>query len=200
MVIPSAGQDKALRRLSIGGQSTQGIDVDYVLYDTWKWVAGAEERYRFFTVPRGQAGKTLSDTNMDVSSMVPAGNKMIVYAMKASLFCETDIDEVALKFINSLIFRTCAEIKFPEKTIFIANLSDIMGISRMISGVVTLTLNQPYSDVNVWKGVYPFNKPIELPSTKAFEVYLENYGTVMQGTLTEFYIRISLIGRLERLG
>lgn len=56
------------------------------LYDYQVLAATAVNQQRFFSVPAGQGGKTLTDTNMELSGQLPKGQKFFITGIQVEVY------------------------------------------------------------------------------------------------------------------
>lgn len=60
--------------------------LDYSLYDYQAYAAAGQTQLNFFAVPAGQAGKTLSDTNMQLAAQLPANLSFVIQGIEVEFF------------------------------------------------------------------------------------------------------------------
>lgn len=60
------------------------------LYDYQTYAAAGQTSLNFFQVPKGQAGKTIQDTNMDTAGSLPNGKEFLIQAIEVAFFPGAD--------------------------------------------------------------------------------------------------------------
>lgn len=70
-------------------------EISWSLYDFAAYAAAGQSSLSFFQNPIGQAGKTLSDTNMEAAGQIPRGQNFVVEAICVEFFSGATIDGTA---------------------------------------------------------------------------------------------------------
>lgn len=72
------------------------------LYDYQTKAAGTTMSQRFFADPIGQNGKTVVDTNMELSGQIPAGQMFVITGIQVELYPTIDINNADSDFTDAV--------------------------------------------------------------------------------------------------
>lgn len=74
------------------------------LYDTATYLAAGQTELLFFQQPKGQNGKTIADTNMEIAGSLPAGKSFLIEGIGIHLFPTANPSGVAAttNFLNDI--------------------------------------------------------------------------------------------------
>lgn len=187
-----------LQRGSKTGLAVAGYD--YTFFDT-ELINPAVPVFRFFTMPYGQGGKTISDTNMKSPAQMPQGKKFTCRALKVG-FIPHNI-KTGTGLLDIITFYSNTVLKFlvdGKEDIGTWTLSELAGFNFPIAADIN---GDPETDFNTTlrdnvKDHFFFNIPIELPAQQIFEIEATHVGSIGQG-LTNDKLRIMLSGYMENL-
>lgn len=193
----SKGKTSNLARLARGTYGSGGEILDKTLYDT-AVLAAATTVHRLFTIPLGQAGKTLDRTNMTTGGMMPQGQNIAVRAIKVFY---TSLNALATADVQTLytFLRTCtAEIILPGKdSMGEWTLQELMGSALMVASTPTAAGDNIPVISPRFHGIMPLNTPLVLAALTPFEVRLTCH-TASGAALDGDFIGIGLTGTMQR--
>jgi hypothetical protein len=186
----------ALAKLQEGTYGTGGEVIDKTFWDTLV-LASATTVYRMFTVPNGQAGKTLDLTNMISTGQISQGQNHTVNSIFVEYIAKAQRAAADLVKIYSVLNHTTVEIEIPGKD----NLGDwtlaqIMGAAFVVPFAAAATINQPMIQPQ-FNGVLHLKVPIVLSALTSFAVKVVPQ-VATDAALDGDFIRIGLRGILKR--
>lgn len=192
---------QALQDRSSYSKTTQEI-LTWSYYDRMK-IDGTTPTLvnRLFTIPLGQAGKTLADTNLPNASQLPQGQSFQVNAIKVFYFSRAVRSTANIQQIYTLLQDTVLELIVPGKdTLGTWTLEEIMGSSTMIALTPTAAGdNIPLIQPN-YVGVKRLKRPWVIGAVQTFEVRLTTVAaTSMPAALDNDKLKIALCGILNRM-
>jgi hypothetical protein len=176
---------------------TAGEVLDWTYYDTLALVS-TTLMHRFFTVPLGQAGKTLADTNLTNGSQLPQGQNMKVHGLKACIVSAA-LATVEIAYMYNMLNSTTIEFIVPGKdSLGTWRLAEIMGSSFLVPLIPTTAGdNLPLNKCD-FKPVFPLNFPIKIGAIQTFEVRM-THQVAPNAALDATKICFGLRGRLVRM-
>jgi len=186
-----------LTKMQAGTYGAGGEKLDYSYYDSYT-LSSATLVYRFFTIPLGQANKTLDRTNMITAGQLPQGQHFTIHAIKVLLTSYEPIDGAGVQSYYNFITKTTLEFVIPGKdTLGTWTLQEVLGMSSNIS--VLPAVPGDFEDINRprYHGVFPLNTPIVLAALTPFEVRATHHTAVAEA-LDGVKFMISLNGKLVR--
>jgi len=185
--------NEALLNQQSGTYSLQGEGLDFMYYDS-VLLDNAILQHRLFTLPRGQAGKTLARTNMKTAAQVPQGNKMEVFSLGFYYTGITKYDAPGFIDYREMLKDTTIDFIIDGKaTVFQAPLQVALGVSQSIE----VTDTTQFSSVTSQKGVIPLNVPIVLAALTTFEIEFVHHVAPAEA-LNGDQLTITLNGLLKR--
>lgn len=191
------GKLDALNKLAVGSYGDEGETIDWSYWDT-VLIDGTTPTltHRMFTAPLGGAtGRTLDETNMTTSGMIPQAQYFEIRALK--VFYASSEQRVISEFQSfiTMLTRTTLAIKLTNKSSTGEwPLDELFGISYKWAGSaadVVGTLNPRF------QGIYPLNNKIILAAMTPFEVSLVHHAAPA-ATLDNDRLKVSLSGILTR--
>ena len=179
--------------------SKRNVEVlDYTYYDRYSLLV-ATTKIRMFTVQLGQQGKTMADTNMLNSSLLPQGQNLKVYFIKCCYQGSSEKDEAALQNFFEYLQNTTLTVKVPGKdNLGVWPLHEMFGISTMLTLVPSVPGDNVPMPQPTYKSVYPLNFQIKLGAIQTFEVEIESH-TPTNTSLDADRLWVGLNGRLRRM-
>lgn len=173
--------------------------LDWTYYDTFKLETGILT-HRLFTIPLGQAGKTLADTNLPTASQLPQGQNLKVHAIKMFYMgTAAATPEVDLQHIYDVFRNTTLNFKVPGKdSLGLWTLVEIMGNPFQVQMTPAVAGDNIPMVAATFKGVYPLNFPLKIGAVQAFEVEITHH-VAPNTAIDDDTIRIGLNGRLRRM-
>lgn len=153
------------------------------LYDYQTKTQAATTEQRFFVDPIGTGGKTISDTNMELSGQIPAGQRFCITGIQVELYPDAAINSVTAQaaFIEDVyeFYRTGAlilrigsiEIIRQGNLMKFAPVNRLSGMAGVSTTATTTTASQVYAQAAGRE--YAVNK-IELVANQNFSVSLFN--------------------------
>lgn len=186
----------ALAKLQEGTYGTGGEVIDKTFWDTLVLLS-TNTVYRMFTVPNGQAGKTLDMTNMISTGQISQGQNHTVNSIFVQYMANKQHDAAELLEIYQLLNHFTVEIEIPGKD----NLGDwtlaqIMGASFVVPFAAAVTINQPMIQPQ-FNGVLHLKVPIVLSALTSFAVKVTPQ-VASAAALDGDFIRLGLRGILKR--
>lgn len=200
MAIMRRRRQPALQQLQDdSAYSKRTVEVlDYTYYDRMALLSTVTKT-RMFTVQLGQQGKSLADTNMLNSSLLPQGQNLKVYFIKIGFHCVAVRTETELQSIYDFIRETTLTFKIPGKdNLGIWPLHELMGIATLIDLVPSVAGDNIPLIQPSYKSVYPLNFQIKLGAIQTFEVEVEQH-TASAADLDGDFLWVGLNGRLRRM-
>ncbi len=191
---------KALQRLQDdSAYSKRAMEVlDWTYYDTFKLLS-TTLTHRLFTVPLGQAGKTLADTNLPNASQLPQGQNLKVHALKLFYMATAERDEDTLQNIYDVLRNTTFRFLVPGKdTLGTWPLAEVMGTPFLVKMLPSVAGDNVPMISPSFKGVYPLNFPLKIGAVQTFEVEIQHH-VAPAAALNDDEIRVGLNGRLRRM-
>lgn len=189
------GKLDALNKLAVGSYGDEGETIDWSYWDT-VLLANATPSHRMFTAPLGGAtGRTLDETNMTTSGMIPQAQYFEVRAIK--VFYASKEQRIISEFQDwiTMITRTTLSIKLTNKSSTGEwPLDELFGLTYKWAGSaadVVYTLNPRFH------GIFPLNNKIILAAMTPFEVNLVHHAA-SAATLDDDRFKVSLSGILTR--
>lgn len=161
----------------------------------WNWydrftLAAATLEHLLFQTPKGQAGKTLADTNMVQAGVIPKGKSFITMAFNIQYQNNSALTAAKVLALGQMFTETTFQFKMDSKeTFWTQNLGKLMGFS--LFGVETAANN--FAALSKIPGVYPLNIPIRLSEQDAFEVRIVHH-TAPDAALNGDKLQIGLDG------
>jgi len=191
-------KQRAMDSLSQGTYGTTGEKLQWSLYDDTTLATGDTVK-RLFTVPVGQNGKTLSNTNMTQSGQIAQGQNMQVRALRMIYTPAAAWDLTKLTAFFNFLKTTVVEIVINNKAPMIqGTLAEFMGASINGAAAAAVAGSSLISgQVGFLTGVFPMNIPLNLAALTPFEVRL-TYTTAIPAALNGDNFTFSLQGRLVR--
>ena len=185
-------QDKS----SYSNQAGEKIDWSY--YDTITLISTTLV-HRFFTVSLGQNGKTLADTNLVQSGLLPQGQNMKVHALKVAYVANSAKGTAELNTYFNLLNDTVIELIVPGKdSLGTWRLAEIMGINQLFPIIPTVAGDNISQPQPMFNGIFPLNIPWQIGAIQSFEVRL-THTVAVNAQLEDDKIVFMLNGRLIRM-
>lgn len=191
---------KALQQLQDdSAYSKRAMEIlDWTYYDTFKLVSTVLT-HRLFTVPLGQAGKTLADTNLPNASQLPQGQNLKIHALKIFYFGSEARIESELQNIYEVLRNSTFRFLVPGKdTLGTWPLSEVMGTPYLVQLTPSVAGDNIPMILPTFKGVYPLNFPLKIGAVQTFEVEIQHH-VAPDAALDNDQIRVGLNGRLRRM-
>ncbi len=191
---------KVLDSLAQGTTGSNGMDVAWTYYDRTKLTTGLVN-YDYFTVPQGQSGKTIADSNFPLAGQLPVAQKLLVTHVGVQVYHDAvTTPAIARKFNNFLqnsVFSLIIQNKAP---IFELAGSDIMNLAYDI--IAQDAAVQTRTPMPIMTGQYKVaagtGNPIVMASNTTFKVKAEFIGGVDSDLGDKTYLKFQLKGRLLR--
>jgi len=187
-----------LLALQDGTYGLGGEGLDWTYYDTMAVDQSTPTlSYRFFTIPLGQGGKNLADTNMKTASMIPQGQKFAIYAIGGIYRAAAEYDAAAdYQAWLTMLERTTIDFQISGKaTLLQMTLSQLFGVHHGLE-VATATI-VGFPTIQKAASIVPLNTPILLASLVNFEIELVHHAA-LDAAQDGDKIKILLIGKLAR--
>lgn len=186
-----------LARLMRGTYGAGGEVLDWCYYDSFV-LANTTLVHRLFTVPLGQAGKTLDRTNMTVAGQIPNGQNFAVRAIQAWY---TTVNALATADVQSLytFLRSCTvEIILPGKDVMGQwTLQQIMGMATAAAMVPSVAGDNIPLNTPRYHGILPLNTPLVLAALTPFELRC-TCQVASAAALDGDFAYLGLVGTLQR--
>jgi len=161
-------------------------------------MAAAVLNHALFTVPLGQAGKNLSDTNLTVAGEIPKGQNFEVQFLEVKYIEDAAKTHAQYQNVKDMFRDSTLEFiingKSPQLQI---NMALLMG-AAMDSIILGAGVGDQASAKSKYTGVYDLPVPIILAAKTNFRVEL-NHSVAVNASLADDEVYISLIGRLISL-
>lgn len=191
------GRREALDKLGQGTYGTEGEKLRWSYYDRML-VSATVLTQRLFTIPLGQAGKTLADTNLTVAGQIPQGqqlhvNEIFVMYKSAATKATTNV-----QMIYDMFEQSTLSIKLQNKDAMLqVTLQEVLGASSLIALTPTaagdnIPLIQPK-----YHGIYPISPMIVLAALTPFEITIQHH-TAPNAALANDVLKVALRGTLFR--
>jgi len=175
-----------------------GEVLDWTYYDTIS-IISTTLMHRFYTVPLGQGGKTLADTNLPNSSLLPQGHNMKVHAINPFYITDAALATENLQMVYDLLNNTTIEFLVPGKaTLGTWRLAEIFGSSFMAPLVPTVAGDVIQQNKCDFKPTFPLNYPIKIGAIQTFEIQLVHH-VAPNAALDGNKICLGMRGRLVRM-
>lgn len=190
---------QVLADMQRGARSAIGSDLDWEYWDKFT-VSTTILEHRLFTVPLGQASKTIADTNLRSAGVLPNGEKMRVYEIAIQYSADSQGDSAYIQSYYEFLKNTSINVLFSGKATqgqWLA--SRIMGIPQLITIIPTVAGDNVQLNTPDFNGTKILRKKILIPALQTFEVVVQNH-IAPNSDLAGDECLISLIGRLDRLG
>jgi hypothetical protein len=172
--------------------------LDWTYWDSFKMLSTVLT-HDLFTIPLGQAGKNLSDTNWLNASQLPQGQAMDVKNLKIFYIASEVRTEAELEEIYQTFQDTTFNIKIPGK--------DSMGQWTMMELMGTATLIQVTPSVagdNItqiqprYHGIFPLNNKFSIGGVQTIKVEVINH-VASPASLDDDKVFFGLNGNLVRM-
>lgn len=175
-----------------------GEVLDWTYYDTIKLLS-TTQMHRFFTVPLGQGGKTLADTNLPNSSALPQGQNLKVHAIKPFYITDEALATDNLQMVYDVLNNSTIEFVVPGKdSLGTWRLAEIFGSSFLAPLIPTVAGDNIQQIKADFKPAYPLNYAIKIGAIQTFELRLTHH-VLPNVALDGNKICMGLRGRLVRM-
>lgn len=172
--------------------------LDWSYYDGFT-MATATATNRLFTIPLGQAGKTLAITNFPLAGQLPQGQNFTIFAIKPFYVTVDTLTSAALLNFYSMLFDTTVEFVITGKdSMGTWTLAELFGVSMMTAFTPTVAGDNEPMVMPDFKGIYPLNIPITIGATGTIELRVTHH-VAPNATLDGDRVKISLQGKLIRM-
>lgn len=182
-----------------GTYGSGGEKLDWTYYDRFILDGTTPTlEHRLFTIPLGQAGKTLADTNLTQSGMIPQGQHFTVHALKPMILGITTMPTIDVHLLYTILERLTVEIILPGKdSMGTWTWQEIQGCCTMID----LTPTVPGDNIPLiqprYHGIFPLNTPLTLAALTPFEVRCRHHAAP-SADLDGMKFKLGLSGTLRR--
>ena len=183
--------------LERGTYGNSGEKMDWTYYDTMK-IDNTVATYDFYSIPNGQQGKNLADTNFPLSSVMPSTENFNVFALKVWFVTDDDLDTDNRQMIYTMFERTTVEIKIGGKdSMGTFKLIELFGTSSLIALTPTVAGDNIPLIQPSFKGIMPINNRLTLAASTPFRVRLTHW-TLPNEDLKDCKIVFGMNGTLFR--
>jgi len=183
-------------RYSGGTYAAGGDAIDWSYYDT-AMIPAVVGATRFFTIPIGQAGKTLADTNMIAASQIPTAQHFEVGCIKVFYISGAIHDTADLEAYYTLLKQTTVEVNIANKYVYGQwTLAEMMGAASLFALEPTAAGDNISQIQPRFHGIVPFNTHLILAQNTNFNVAV-TYWAVPGAYLVGDWLMISLYGKLS---
>lgn len=172
-------QTRALENQQRGTYSALGERIDWTYYDFAK-IDGTTPVLVHRLFAQGLAtGKTLDQTNMTTSGIIPQGQKLKVFNIKCFYTSRSVKATADLQSLYTMIDTTTFEFKIPGKdSLGTWKLNEMLGLPVMFALTPSVAGdNIPLSSIGRYHGIFPLNVPIPLAALTPFEVKITHHAT-----------------------
>jgi len=194
--MPKSALQKLADKSAYSKSAAEKLDWSY--YDTYTLNVAVPVN-RLFTIPLGQAGKTLADTNFVLAGQLAQGQNFTIFAIKPFYKTRAMFGTQSVQEIYDYFFNTTVEFIITGKdSMGTWTLAELFGVSTMIGMVPTAASDNIPLISPDYKGIFPLNVPITIGATGTMELRVTHHVPVaqdMEGT----FLKISLQGKLIRM-
>lgn len=196
--VPRSSRETALMKTQIGSYGSEGDEIDMSYWDTAVLATGTRT-HRLFTVPLGQAGKTLDDTNLTVAGQIPQGQNFQVHSIKIFYIGKEVRSDAEVQLIYDVLRMTTITVKLVNKEYMGQwGLFEVLGAASLIAMLPAAAGDNAPMILPRYHGILPLNHPIVLAALTPFEVTMTHHETV-NTLLDGDFIKISLAGLMTRV-
>lgn len=202
MVDLRKGYYEAIASLQTGTYKGSGDVIDWSFYDRFTLLSTVLE-HQMFSVGIGQVDpvtavrKTLADTNMIGTQIVPQGAKHYVRAIKEFYQAFATRTEAQVLNIYNLLTESVLNVSiFGKATYGQWGLDEIMGLCTAVNGVAATSGS--LLSTGRYVGILPLNLPLVIASQVQFNLDVREF-TASAAAIDSDKVKISLPGILERL-
>lgn len=188
---------RALANLQQGTYGAQGEVTNWSYYDTLVFASGTLIN-RLFTIPLGQAGKTLDITNMTSAGMIPQGQRLTATHIKTFIMAPSALATAEVELLYTSIANTTCEVILENKSnMGVWTLQELLGAATLLPLTPTaagdnIPIIQPR-----YHGIFPLSIPLVLAALTTFEVRV-THQVAPNAYLDGIKFKLSLFGVLER--
>lgn len=190
---------EALDKLGQGTYGTEGEKLRWTYYDRMLVVGAVPNTQRLFTIPLGQGGKTLADTNLTVAGMIPQGQQLQVQEILVMYKSAATKATTNVQMFYDIMEQTTVSVKLQNKESMLqVTLQELMGAATLFALTPTaagdnIPLIQPK-----YHGIFPVRPMIILAAMTPFEVTVQHH-VAPNAALANDVIKIGLRGTLYRV-
>lgn len=187
----------AINTLQQGTYGAAGEVLDWSYYDSFSLLSTVVSN-RLFTVPLGQASKTLANTNLTSAGQIPQGQRFTIRAIK--IFYKTSAAKATAVVQNYYDFlgNTTVQFIIPNKgPMGQWTLLELLGVSSAFALTPTASGDNIPLISPRFHGIYPLNTPLTLAALTPFYVEVTQQ-VAGASTLDTDRLLISLAGTLVR--
>jgi hypothetical protein len=183
-------------RYGQGTYSAGGDAIDWSYYDT-AVIPAALGATRFFTIPVGQAGKTLADTNMISAAQIPSAQNFEIGCLKVFYVSHAMHDTNDLQPYYTLLKNTTVEFNIANKYVYGQwTLAELIGAASLFALEPTAAGDNISQIQPRFHGIIPFNTHIILSQSTVFNLTV-TYWAVPGAYLVGDWLMLVLYGKLN---
>lgn len=191
-----AGPLQALEQGTYNPAPGAGQKLWWSYYDSFIMAAATTEN-RMFTIPLGQGGKNLSDTNLLAAGQIPQGQRLVIKAIEMYYISNATKSQAAWQNLIAMFRDTTGVFNISGKSQQLElNITQLMG--NPIQGIITNVTADMMTSRSSYTGVWELPVPIVLAAQTVFDFTVTHH-TAANATLDGDIFFISLVGSLVTL-